>query len=164
MVLLIFLLVISVGLQVDASELDVAFQQFLKSSSARSLKDSSDDIKNLFKLYRTQFNLNFATTAAETTSYTAFNETVTLLFRISQQGNGTCTFELNEFADKTSETLKAYRGLQTPTGTIPSTNAKPNQSLVSLNISNVLGRGALLLTTFDYTTRVVSGTRTPIVI
>ena len=164
MVLLIFLLVISVGLQVDASELDVAFQQFLRSSpSPRSLQDNAGNIRNLFTLYEKQFGRRSRTTAEETARYTAFNETVTLLLRISQQGSGTCNFELNDFADKTPEELRAYRGARTPSGTIPSTNAKPNQRLLTINAGEASSRTASLPTTFDYTTRVVSGTRTPIV-
>jgi hypothetical protein len=95
--------------------------------------------------------------------YASFNDTVFALLKDHQQGSKTYTVGLNKYADRTSEELSNLRGLRRPQGEISDTNAKPNQRFLTLNGIGIQGRTTALPTSFDYTTRVVTGTNTSIV-
>ena len=162
---LVLLLLLSIGLQASASDLDTAFQSFLKSaSSARSSQDHSTAIKNLFALHQKEFNGQPKTAAEQTARYAAFKETINALLKESQQDSQTYAVRLNEFADKTADELKSFRGLRPPKSHDNKTSPKVNQNLIPLNENRAQGRATTVPASYDYTTRVVSGTTTPIVI
>jgi len=164
MAILILLLIVSAGLQVGASDLDTAFKAFLTSSlTPKSFQDNSVVVKNLFKLYKNEFNRPAMTSIEEKIRYAAFNDTVFALLKDYQQGSKTYTVGLNKYADWTSEELSSLRGLRRPQGEISSTNAKPNQRFLPLNGKEIQSKTIALPSSYDYTTRVVTGTNTSIV-
>ena len=161
----VLLLVLSIGIQANAIDLDTAFQSFLKSAStARSAQDNTPAIKSLYDLYQKQYNRQAKSLADKTARFVVFKETVTILLEDNKKGGKTYTVGLNEFADKTADELKNYRGLQPPQGDIKDTNAKPDQKISPLNPNGPQGRAAVTLpATYDYTILVNSKTKTPIV-
>ena len=162
---LALLLVLSIGVQANATELDAAFQSFLKSAStARSAQDNTPAIKSLYDLYQKQYNPQAKSLAEKTARFAAFKETVTILLEDNKKGGKTYTVGLNEFSDKGADELKNSQGLKVPQGDISQTNAKPDQKISPLNPNGPQGRAAVTLpATYDYTMLVITGTRTPIV-
>jgi hypothetical protein len=167
MSLLVLLLILCAGFQVNTSDLDTAFTTFLSShvASTKSYEDHSIAVKNLYKLYKNEFSRPSMTSAEENTRFVSFNDTVLTLLKDHQQGDKTYTVGLNKYADWTPEELKSLRGLQRSNGKISNTNAKPNQRFLTLDGKDIQSKSAAVTipSSFDYTTRVVSGTNTPIV-
>jgi len=166
MVVIILLLILSAGLQGDASDLDTAFVNFLSSHLAsKAYDDHSVAVKNLYKLYKNEFKRSPMTSAEENLRYASFNDTVLTLLKNHQQSDKTYTVGLNKYTDWTTHELKHLRGLQRPNEKISNTNAKPNQRFLTLDGKEIQSKAATVTvpSSFDYTTRVVSGTNTPIV-
>jgi hypothetical protein len=160
------MLILSVGSQIDGSDLDNAFEDFLSShSTSKSYEDYSVAVKNLYKLYRNEFKRPSITSAEENLRYSSFNDTVLNLLKDHQQGDKTYTVGLNKYADWTPDELNHLRGLRKPQGKIIGTNAEPNQRLLGLDGKEIQSKTATTAppTSFDYTTLVVSGTNIPIV-
>jgi hypothetical protein len=120
-------------------------------------------VKKLFNLYKNEFNRLSLTSAEEKIRFASFNDTVMTLLKDHQQGNKTYTVGLNNYTDWTPEELSNTRGLRKPQGEVSSTNAKPNQRFLPLDGTELQGKTAALPSSFDYTTLVVYGTKTPIV-
>lgn len=164
----VFLFILSIGLQVGASNLDTAFDAFLSSSSSssgtgRSYQDDSATVKNLYKLYKQEYSRPFISSAIDNIRYGAFNETVFILLKDHQQGAKTYNVKLNKYTDWTSAELSELAGVRVPQNGISNTNTQPGQRLLSLDGKEVQGKALVLSTSYDYTTRVVTGTNTPIV-
>jgi hypothetical protein len=165
MATLIIFLILSFGLQVDASDLDTVFNAFLRSSLApKSFQEYSVAVSNLYKLYTNEFSRPSMTSAEEKTRYASFNNTVYTLLKDYQQGDKTYTVGVNKYADWTAEELQTLRGLRRPQNNIISTNTESNQRILPLDGTEIQSKtGVALSSSFDYTTRVVTGTNTPIV-
>jgi hypothetical protein len=165
MATLIIFLIFSVGLQVGASDLDTAFKAFLTPSLApKSFQEYSIAVKDLYKLYKIEFYRPSMTSVEEKTRFASFNDTVYILLQDYQQGDKTYTVGLNKYADWTADELQTLRGLRRPQGKISSTNAEPNQHLLTLDGNEIQSKASVVVPpSFDYTTQVVTGTNTPIV-
>jgi hypothetical protein len=160
------MLFLSAGLQIDGSDLHDAFEDFLSShSTSKSYEDYSVAVKNLYKLYRNEHKRPSITSAEENLRYSSFNNTVLNLLKDHQQGDRTYTVGLNQYTDWTPDELNRLLGVQHPQGKINDTNAEPNQRLLGLDGNEVQSKAATTIppASFDYTTRVVIGTNTPIV-
>lgn len=160
----VFLLVLSIGLQVGASNLDDAFKAFLTPSSTfRSSRDNGIAVNHMFKLFEDEFKRPSMTLIEEKLRFKAFNHTLFALLKDYQQGGKTYTVGLNEYADWTPTELNQLRGVRVPEGEIQHTNLKPNQLILPLTGRKAQSRSNTLPSSFDFTELVVSGTNTPIV-
>ncbi len=166
MLVLILMLILSVGSQIDGSDLDNAFDNFLSShSTSKSYEDYSVAVKNLYTLYRNEHKRPSITSAEDNLRYSSFNDTVLNLLKDHQQGDKTYTVGLNQYADWTPDELNGLRGVRHPQGKIIDTNAEPNERLLGLDGQEIQSKTATITlpASLDYTKLVVSGTNTPIV-
>jgi hypothetical protein len=132
------MLILSVGLQIDGSNLDNAFDNFLSShSTSKSYEDYSVAVKNFYKLYTNEFKRPSITSAEDNLRYSSFNDTVLNLLKDHQEGDKTYTVGLNKYADWTQDELHRLRGLRKPQGKIIDTNAEPNERLLGLDGNEV---------------------------
>jgi hypothetical protein len=161
---LILLLIVSAGLQLNASNLDDTFTSFLSSPyTSESHPYHSFAVKNLYELYKNKFSRSSMTSSEENDRYTSFHNNVLNLVKHHKQGDKPYTVGLNKYADWTDDELQNLRGLRRPHGRITRRNFKHHQRLSTLNERGIQSPTTVLPSSFDYTTRVVSGTNTPIV-
>ncbi|CAF2920158.1 unnamed protein product [Rotaria sp. Silwood2] len=165
MVKIILLLMVSIGLQVASANLDVALQSFLASTTGRSLEgNKADAVKNLYKLYKIEFNRNSSTKSDDKLRFMSFNKTLHDILDDYQKGEKTYTLGLNNHADWTEDEWKILRrGIQVPEGNISETNVRPGEHLLTWDGKSLQGR-TIPPTSYDLTRMVVPGTTVPFVL
>ncbi|CAF1012865.1 unnamed protein product [Rotaria sordida] len=159
---IILLFIVSIGLQMVSASLDVALQSFLASTTRKSLVgNKADSIKNLYNLYKIEFNRNSNTTSEDKVRFISFNNTLHGILNDYRQGEKTYTLGLNNYADWTQDELNILsHGIQLPKDHISKTNVKPGDRLLTWNGKSSHGR-TILPTSYDLTTKVVPGTAVP---
>jgi hypothetical protein len=99
-VTMVLLLILCAGFEVNASDLDNAFANFLSSSLvSKSYEDHSIAVKNLYKLYENEFIRSSMTSDEENLRFTSFSDTILTLLKDHQQDDKTYTVGLNKYAD-----------------------------------------------------------------
>ncbi|CAF4576467.1 unnamed protein product [Rotaria sp. Silwood2] len=165
MMKIILLFIVSIGLQVVSADLDVALETFLASTTGRSLVvNKADAIKNLYNLYKIEFNRGLKTKSDDKLRFIAFNNTLQDILDDYQKGEKTYTLGLNDHADWTEDEWRPLRnGVQIPEGDISKTNVKPGERLLTWDGKSSQSR-TIPPASYDLTKMVVSGTTVPVVL
>ena len=149
---------------IDA-DLDGALKFFLISGNSRSaLESKTDPVKNLYDLYKKEYKKTTKTLIDDTPRLSSFNETLNAIAQQYRQEDKTFTLELNEFADWTNQELNRLRGVDVPDG-------QNNYEFIRSadrpafwdGRSSVTKTATVTPTSYDFTSRVASGTSVPVV-
>ncbi|CAF1474251.1 unnamed protein product [Adineta steineri] len=155
--------ILLVGVQVSSTDLDKALETFIASTIGKSAGGSnSDAIQNLFNLYKKEFNRKTQTTNEEKLRLDSFSASLNTLVDHHRQGEKAYTLGLNNHSDWTQDELTKLNGVRVPQGNILTTNAKAGQRFTTWDGKIATGKTSLP-TSYDYTTRVASGTNVPVV-
>ena len=152
--------------QVIGTELDAALKFFLSSGNSRSGLDSNKDpVKNLYDLYKREFKKNTKSIGDDKPRLASFNETLNAIADQYRQGDKTFSLELNEFADWTSGELDQLRGVHVPDDerTPIDTKSDDRPARWEGKVFMSKAESSTPSTSYDFTSRVVSGTNVPVV-
>lgn len=150
---------------VDAN-LDAALKFFLVSGNTRSGAGSTGDaVKNLYDLYRREYKKNTKSSSDDTPRLASFNETLNAIVNQFRQGDRNFDLELNEYSDWTNDELNRLRGTHVPNEDNSFIDAKSDERPARWGGRIFMSKAdsPSQPTSFDFTTRVVSGTNVSVV-